>query len=305
MPYLGPNTTIVVALLLLSGCRLPGSEGPVPKSLADCRQLSQRGIAAAERGQHEQAETLLSDAVKACPVDPDARRHYAEALWHRGARPQAVAQLQEAVRLANDPMLRVRLAEMQLALGQMEPARQTAEAALDLNPRLSAAWAIRGRVMRAAGQLPQALADYHRCLAYAPDDRQVLLEIAQLYRQLGQPQRALAALHRLVDTYSPGEEPQQVLYLLGLTYIALDRYDDGVDSLSAAVLRKNPSPDVYYHLAEAEMLAGRPAQAAAAAWDALELQPGHLPSRDLLARLQTTGQPEEVRRPEVEAPPRR
>ena len=41
-----------------SGCRLPGTKGPVPRSLATSRQLCQEGVAAIERGQWEQAEQL-------------------------------------------------------------------------------------------------------------------------------------------------------------------------------------------------------------------------------------------------------
>lgn len=288
-PY---SAVLVVSALLLGGCRSSGSQGPVPKSLAKCRQLSQRGIAAAERGHHQQAETLLAEAIEACPVDTEARRHYAETLWHRGARQEAVDQLQQAGRLAEDAMLRVRLAEMQLALGRMDSAGESAEAALDLNPRLSAAWAIRGRVMRAGGQLRQALADYHRSLAYAPDNRQILLEITELYCQLNRPQRALATLHSLTATYTPGEEPQQVLYLMGLVYVSLGRWEDGIESLSAAAIRDDPTPEILYRLAEAELLAGHPLQAAAAARDALKLQPQHGPSHELLDRIQTAGQPQ-------------
>jgi len=287
-------TTAVWLTLLPAGCRLPGSDGPVPSSLAKCRQLSRRGIAAAERGQHERAEKLLANAVEACPVDHEARSHYAETLWQRGNRKAAVAQLVEAGRLADDAMLRVRLAEMQLAMGQMRPARENVEQALDLDPRLSEAWAIRGRVMQAGGQLRQALADYHRALAYAPDNSQILLEIAEVHRHLNEPQRALATLHSLAASYSPGEEPQQVHDLLGMAYVAMGRYEDGVESFSAAASREKPTADILYRLAEAQFLAGRPMEATAAAHDALRLMPTHQASRDLLGRIETAGRPPAV-----------
>ena len=222
--------------------------------------------------------------MAACPVDAEARRHYAESLWRRGARQEAIAQLEEAGRLAGeDASLWARLAEMHLANGQPELARQNAEQALDLDPKLPAAWAIRGGVTRAAGQPRQALADYLRALGYAPSDRAILLEIAELHRQLNQPERALQTLQTLADTYSPGEEPGQVLYLMGLAYVALGRYDDGVESLSAAVTRAKPTPEMFCRLGEAELLAGHPAEAADAARQALALQPQHQPSRELLA----------------------
>jgi len=288
----------VVLALFLPGCRLPNREGPVPKQLATCRRLSQLGVAAIERGKWDEAEKLLARAIETCPADPEARRHYAEALWRRGARREAVSQLEEAARLADgDAALHVRIADMRLAMGQMEPARRQAEQALDLDPKLSAAWGIRGRVMQTAGNTQQALADCHRALAYAPNDRATLLEIAELYRELDRPQRALAVLHNLADSYAPGEEPQQVLYLTGLAYMALERYDDAAESFSTAVVRGTPKPEIFYRLATAEFFAGRPTKAATAAQRALALDPQHPASHELLNRLELVGQ--------VEAPSRR
>ena len=275
--------TVVVA-----GCRLPGLRGPVSADLAKSRQLSQQGIASLERGQPQEAEAALTKAVKTCPTDPDARRYYAEALWAKNARPEAVAQLEEACRLSpEDTGLRVRLAEMYLTMGRVDLARSTVEQVIDLNPKLPAAWAIRGRTMRAAGDLRQALADFHRALGYVPDDRLVLMEIAEVYRQLHQPQRALETLQSLADTYSPGDEPQQVCYLLGLAYAALGRNDDAVDSLSMAVARDRPTPEILCRLAEAQWAAGRTSDAAAVVQQALALDPQYPPGRELFARFST------------------
>jgi len=286
------QTVLWTLCLLLPGCQLPGLQGPVSRSLEACRGFSQQGIAAIERGQWVEAETLLAQAVRACPNDPEARHHYAETLWHRGARQEAIGQLEEAARIAGqDAAMHVRIAEMRLALGQVPLARSQAEQALDVDPKLSTAWAMRGRVNHAAGQLREALADYYRALTYAPNDREMLLEIAELHVQWKRPQRALSVLHRLVNTYSPGEEPQDVLYLQGLAQLELQRYDDAVDSFSLAGTRNRPTPEILYRLAEAEFSAGRPAEAAAAARQALALDPQHRQSRDLLARLEPATAP--------------
>ncbi len=294
MQYTCSRMSAVLLLALLSaGCRLPGREGPVSQSLTDCRRLSQQGVAALERGEQPKAETLLAQAVTACSVDAEARRHYAESLWRRGAQRDAIAQLEEAGRLAGeDASLWARLAEMHLASGQPELARQNAEQAMNLDSKLPSAWAIRGGVLRAAGQPREALADYLRALSYAPNDRAILREIAELHRELNQPERAIQTLQTLADTYSPGEEPGHVLYLMGLAYVALGRYDDGVESLSAAVMRGKPAPEIFYHLGEAELLTGHPTEAANAARQALALQPQHQPSRDLLDRIEIAQQPQ-------------
>jgi len=269
----------LISVALLPGCRLPGPEGPVSKSLATCRQLSRRGISAAERGKHEEAERLLAKAVEICPANAEARQNYAKTLWQRGAAPRAIAQLEEATRLdGDDPMLRVRLGQMYLATGQIDRARRSAEQALDLNPELPDAWTIRGRVMLADGKLERALADFHRARSYVPNDPEVLLETAELYRRMNQPQRALETLQDLADTYSPGEEPPQVLNLTALAYEALGRHED--------------SAEAFYRLGLSEQLAGHPAKAAAAAQRALSLQPNHRPSQDLLGRIELARPPD-------------
>jgi len=281
-----------VAMLPLAGCLLPGRPGPVSRSLVASRQFSQQGIAAIERGQWERAEGLLAEAVETCPVDADARCHYAEALWHQGERERAVDQLEEAARLAVDaPQSHVLLADRRLAIGHVELARQSAQHAIDLDPRLADAWAIRGRVRWAGGQPDRALADYHRALGLAPHDRAILLETAELYRELGEPPRALAALQTLADTYSPGEEPQQVLYLEGLAYAALDRWDEAAESLAAASTREQPTAEILCQLGRAELYAGRPARAVQAARQALALHPDHGPSRELLGHAELVQRP--------------
>ena len=286
---------IVAALtaLPLAGCRLPWRDGPVSQSLVDCRRLSQQGVAALERGQQQDAEALLAKAVAACPADAEAHRHYAEALWRRGARAEAIAQLEESGRLAtDDAALWTRLAEMYLATGQMDLAWKDTERAIDLDPRLAGALAIRGGVLQAAGQSSEALTSYLRALRYAPKDRAILLQVAELYRRENRPERALQTLQCLAETYSPGEEPSHVEHLLGQAYVALGRYDDAVESLSLAVTRGAPTAEMYCRLGEAQLLAGSVTEAAATAQHALALEPQHQASRALLERIRLAQQPQ-------------
>jgi tetratricopeptide (TPR) repeat protein len=277
------------------GCRGLRPQGPAP-SLRTSRRLCQQGALAMEGGQWDRAEDLLGQAVRTCPSDPDARRHYAQVLWHRGEPAQAIAQLEDACRLAADNALfRVLLAEMQLAAGQVELAGRTAQAAVDLAPKLAEAWAIRGQVVRVMGRPRQALGDYHRALGLAPDDRSIQLEIAELYRELNEPRRALAALQSLADSYSPGEEPKQVLYSQGLAYAAIERWDEAATSFSAAAQRE-PTPEVLFQLAQAQLFVGDPAAAAATARQALALDPAHQASRQVLDQAELVLAPGTLRR---------
>jgi tetratricopeptide (TPR) repeat protein len=284
-----------VLLVLLAGCQFAGRPGTTPAALTDCRRLSRQGVAALERGRQREALALLAKAVAVCPVDAEARRHYAEALWRCGSQTEAIAQLEEAGRLeGDDATLWARLAEMQLAVGQVDLARKNAEKSLELDPKLPAAIAVHGGVMWQTGKPQEALADYLRALGYAPKDRDVLLEIAELYRQLNQPDRALQTLQTLAETYSPGEEPGRVEYLLGMAYAALGRRDDAVESLATAASRGNATPDLFCLLGNVQLSAGRFHEAFAAAQQALALQPRHPPTLALLERIRVAQQPQET-----------
>jgi tetratricopeptide (TPR) repeat protein len=296
---------LAACLWPVAGCQWPGLRDPVPVSLTASRKLSSEGNELLEQKQPEKAEAKLAEAVKTCPTDCDARRYYAETLWLRNSRPEAVAQLEEACRLSPDSDLRVRMAEMYLEMGRLDEAEHNVDLVLSRNLKLAAAWRVRGRVLRcrgdrllAAGNRDQArtvyfqaLADLHRAAGYDLGDRQVIGETAAVYRSLGQPQRALESMQSLVETYSPGEEPQQVLYWTGLDYMALRRYDDAVASLTTALSHGGrPSPELLYSLGEAQYHSGRSQEAATALERALVIDPQHAPSRRLLAEIQVAQQ---------------
>ena len=261
--------------------------GAVSERVADCRYYTQQGIAASDRGDGAEAELLLSKAVASCPIDVDARRHYGEALWQRGAWHEAVTQIEHAIGInRRDPLLHVRAGEMYLALGQGPRAADKADDVLRIDPSHAAGWALRARVNVADGRLNEALADFHRALGYAPDEPRLLLELAELYIRTNEPQRALSTLQPLVDTYAPDEVPRRVRYAQGLVFASLERFDEAADRHREAARRGPPDAEILFRLAEAEMSANRPQAAHWAARDALAVEPRHEPSRRLLERIE-------------------
>lgn len=280
-------------LATLGGCRLHRGAEPAPRALVQCRQLSQQGLRALERNDLPRAEALLAEAVAACPVDAEARRHYAEALWQHKKHDEALQQYDEAVRLSSDDSrLLAQAAEKRLILGQEREARDLAERAIDLDPKNAAAWVVRGRIRRRLGMSQEALADFHRALGLEPDHRECMSEIADVYARLRRPQQSLAMLQTLCDTYPPGEEPQDVLHRTGLAYVAIERPADAVEFLTAARDRGPPSPELLYHLADAELKAGRRDDARIAAQQALQMAPGHAGSLALLERIDLAQRPD-------------
>ncbi|MDZ4656534.1 MAG: tetratricopeptide repeat protein [Bythopirellula sp.] len=280
---------VTASLLVLPcwGCALCKKKQVVPESLTTCRELSREGITAMETGELDRAQTLLSEAVTASPSDIDARRNLAEALWQKGAYRDAAVQMEAAVRLdpRHAPTV-IRAGEMLLAVGAYERAMQRTEQAILLDSNLAGAWSLRGRLYRQRGELDRALADMQHALRFAPQDTAALLEVAQIQFELGKPQRSLSTLHCLLDTYTPGEEPQQVLWLEGLAYSSLGRHQEAVESLHAATLRGQPRPDLLFQLAQAEQSAGQRDAATNTLRTALALDDDHEPSRVMLAELQ-------------------
>ena len=284
---------LLVGLLgpLPLGCATFGPRGPVPEKVAASRQLSREGAAAMEIGQWQQAEVLLQKAVDLSPDDAEARRYLAEALWHRGATVEALSHIRAAAR--NNPadaMLAVRAGEMSLAVGANDEALARAEQAIRLDPKLATAWALRGRSFWKSGQPDRAMADLQRALEIEPQNAPVLLHVALMYRERGQAPRALTTLHHLLDTYPPGEEPPETLYLEGLTLLDLGRPHQAAESLLAAARRGPPNAEVNYRLAQAYSNAGQYAAATAAAEQSLGIDATHQASQELLLQLASRAQ---------------
>ena len=248
---------VILAAGLAAGCRLVQRRDPVPPELADARRLCNEGLSAVDRNDLVRAEGLLERAVKSCPLDVDARRHYADVLWQRGERMEAVRQITEALKLSpGDVGLSIDGGRMYMELGLLEDADRLARDAVRMAPRSADAWRLRGQVAMARGQADQALADFHHALAIAPDDRESLRDTAEAYRRLGRPQRALATLAVLGEQYGPNQTPADVLLLEGLAQEALGRTSDALDSYRRAVAKGDATPEVEARLAALEQGAG-------------------------------------------------
>jgi tetratricopeptide (TPR) repeat protein len=181
-------------------------------------------------------------------------------------------------------------------MGERNAALAHAEQAIRLDPQLAAAWALRGRVFWQLQQSDRALADLGRALEFAPASTDLLLDLAVIHRERGQPARCLTTLHHLHDTYPPGEQPQAALVLEGLTLLDLGRPHQACDAFLAATRRGPPNAQTLYYLAHAQSESGRYTEAAAIAQEALAIDASHQPSRQLLAQLAARTPPVEPQR---------
>ena len=272
------------------GCRALRCRKVSDESINEARQLSLQARDAEQKGRWQQAEEYYAAAVTRCPTDERARCGYAETLWHRGAKMDAVAHMEEGVRLSgDDPERVVQLGKMYLERGELHRAAVQAEKAISANRRLASAWALRGDVQRAEGSRTEALASYHRALCYQPQFPEVQLALAEVHSQEGKPQRALATIQALAANYPAGQVPSDVAHRQGLAYRSLGRYRESADALAAAARQPGASPDLLYDLARSQTLAGDKGAASQTIAAALRLKPDHAASLSLQQELGQSG----------------
>jgi tetratricopeptide (TPR) repeat protein len=226
---------------LCGGCRAFRCQKVTDESIAAARQLSLQGLDAWQRGQWEKAQTLFASAVSKCPHDERAHYGYAQSLWQLGAHNEAIAQMEEAVRLSgHDPERLVQLGEMYCSRGDMDRARDAADRAIVANPQLAVAWALKGQVLHVQGRLDEALANYHRALSYQQALPGVQLAVADIYTRQNRPQRTLATLQALAATYPPNQVPPDLLVRESAALKALGRNQDAARTLAQAAGKRDP-----------------------------------------------------------------
>lgn len=285
-------SALVLASLALSGCRNLSCVKATDEAISASRQLSLQGISARQQGDWERAENCYSAAVQRCPTDERARCGYAESLWKRGSREEAVAHMEEAVRLSgNDPERQVQLGRMYFDLGQLARAANQAGRAIAANRESSSAWALRGDVLRAQGNREDALASYHRALSLQPNSPDVQLSLVELYSQLNRPDRALATLQSLIDAYPADDVPPEIRIREGLVLRKLGRYSAAADALAQAAEKGGASAELLYELAQTRLLDQDRAGASLALTMALRRDPNHQPSLRLHHELETSPMP--------------
>ena len=234
-------------LLLAVGCQLHRMNGSFatlsPRLVFDSGEYSRLGIAAMEQDKLTEAEKQLEHAVKLSKNDINHRRHYAEALWRQGKHQEALQQLEEAIKRGgqNNASLHISLAEKYLAIQEYDTAYRHADEAVRLDSQDYRSWALRGKTKcwqtaHQAGydkhtMLQQAREDYLRAVSLAPNERELLTELATIQMSLGQPEQALATWLNVQSLYSQKGEPPEVLIGKTETLMALQRFEEAEANL--------------------------------------------------------------------------
>lgn len=253
------------------GCQWSRQIKPMTPSQYFSGELSRDGNAAMEKGNWEDAEKKLGEAVKLNKKDIELRRHYADALWNRGKQAESLRQLDEAIKRggAEDGLLHISLAEKRLAMEDPATAFRHADEAVRLSASDYRSWALRAKAgwLLARGEAPvdpnddasakrygrrmlQSRNDYYRALSLSPNNRDILPELAAVQMLCGQAEHALATWQNLQELFPPDTIPADLLRGKAEAYIALGRFDDALSALSEARVREPNRPEIDRRLRE-------------------------------------------------------
>lgn len=254
------------------------------RELTAARQMSLRGAEALQQKKYGDAESLFSEAIRQSPADERAQSGYAEVLLQKGQVQAATQHMTKAVETSGgNPDLVVRLGQMHLEQGELPLALAQADLALRNQRTHAGAWALKGDVLRQQRQLQDALDCYHRSLIYQSDAPQVQIALAEIYGQLGRPQRALATLNNLADHHSPEKVPPRAWLLKGRALADLGEEAEAKrclrlatqyagESQSGLLLELASAQYVCGDLAEARLCLGRVLRQEPSNQSALQLQ---------------------------------
>lgn len=222
--------------------------------------LNREGIAAYERGDLETAEERLAQAVELNDSDVETCRYYGETLWKLGKRVQAMDMLRNAAD-KHGPVdaqisLYQSLGEKTLLVDRPDQTIIWANKIIDLNPKSSVGWELRGKAFRALEEPRKALADFQRAVHYAIDDRALLRDIASIQNEIGDFDAALATWQYLEQLYPAKREPAEVFAGKGQAYFGLGLLSDAQNAYEIAVRFAPNIPEYRVRLTETALARG-------------------------------------------------
>ena len=204
----------------------------------------QSGLNAQELGESEDARNHLTNAVRLCPQNSEARRAYAEHLWSEQESSLALSQMREAIVLApDDAALRRRLAEMLLAVDECEAAFDVASEAVDLEPNEAEGWILRAKSFESLRQPELAILDYQHAIQCDPENSLAYEAITEIYLAQNRPELAILAIQTLMDRTSDEQVLASARVQEGKIYAVLQRPEDARRAFQLAY-QLNPTPEV-------------------------------------------------------------
>src|SRR5205809_3578219 len=194
------------------------------------------------KNEHDKAEQVLRSILKTDPESEPTVEQLTQLLMDEGKSAEAVTLLESITAHSPSAVLLDLLGDARTQTHELAKAEEAYRKAEELDPSELSHQRGLGQTLLAEEKYSEALKVYQKLSDVAPDDSDVYLRIAQIYRELHQLDKAEENLVK-ARQYAPGN--LEVMYNEAMLYQAQGRYDDAIRVLSDAVTGiKGQSPTV-------------------------------------------------------------
>jgi Flp pilus assembly protein TadD len=184
------------------------------------------------RNEHDKAEDVLRTLLKQDPDSETAVEQLTQLLLDEGKSADAVLLLESTTSRTPSPTLLDLLGDAYTQTHDLVKAEAAYRKATELDPSELSHTRGLGQTLLAEEKFADALTVYQKLADLMPDDSDVYLRLAQIYRELHQLDHAEENLLK-ARQYAPGS--LEVMYNEAMLYEAQGRYEDAIRVLSDAV----------------------------------------------------------------------
>lgn len=184
------------------------------------------------KNEHEKAEQVLRSMLQNDPENEPAVEQLTQLLMDEGKAAEAVTLLEGITEHSPSPVLLDLLGDAYTQAHELAKAEQAYRKAAEIDPSELSHQRGLGQTLLAEEKYSEALTVYQKISDLMPDDSDVYLRIAQIYRELRQLNKAEENLVR-ARQYAPGN--LDVMYNEAMLYQAQGRFEDAIRVLSDAV----------------------------------------------------------------------
>src|SRR5712664_4217803 len=184
------------------------------------------------KNEHGKAGQVLRSILKNDPENEPAVEQLTQLLMDQGKSPEAVTLLEGITAHSSSPVLLDLLGDAHTQAHELAKAEEAYRKAVELDPSELSHQRGLGQTLLAEEKYSEALKVYQKLSDVMPDDSDVYLRIAQIYRELHQLDKAEENLVK-ARQFAPGS--LEVMYNEAMLYQAQGRYEDAIRVLSDAV----------------------------------------------------------------------
>src|SRR5215472_11186417 len=193
------------------------------------------------KNEHDQAEGVLRAILKSDPENEAGVEQLTQLLMDEGTNDEAISLLEGITAQSPSAAALDLLGDAYTQARQLGNAEKAYRKAVEMDPSELSHQRGLGQTLMAEEKYPEALKVYEKLADLMPDDPDVYLRIAQIYRELHQLDKAEDNLVR-ARQYAPGSV--EVMYNEAMLYQSQGRFDDAIRVLSDAVTGIKNQPTV-------------------------------------------------------------